>query len=88
MPPFPDDEGWSSETNIWENDKGRLFNECISDGRDCDGRLTRHWAGYATDLTGNPDWSGYTHEGKSIAYPKWEELKSGQRDYSAEAANY
>lgn len=82
------EEGWESETNIWENDGGRLLLESITDGRDCDGRLTRHWAGSATALAGNPDAGGATHEGKPIAYPTWEKLAASQRDEYAEAAGY
>ncbi len=80
------DEGWYSESNIWSFDGARVLNECIQDGRDCDGRiehvstcicpLDKLAAGYAT-----PDEPG-------IQYPRWKDVCRSQRDHSAEAMGY
>lgn len=83
----PTDEGWSSEAVMWSYDGDVASMECIYDGRDCDGRLTR---GY--DLTLE----------KIETYPKgdcledfpggpravWRETDSYQRDQYAELMNY
>lgn len=40
------EEGWSSEATSWEypDDEDAVYREWCLDGRDCDGRLTRHGA--------------------------------------------
>ena len=41
------DEGWSSLLESFEHDGDSIVAETITDGRDCDGRLTQSWKGYA-----------------------------------------
>lgn len=78
------DEGWSSEKNEWEFDGRTIVNRWVSDGRDCDGRLTRHGESYCS---ADKVRAGYVDE-DGITFPAWEQGASGQRDYSAEAMNY
>ena len=35
------EEGWASESETWSYHNGFVFRESVSDGSDCDGRLTR-----------------------------------------------
>lgn len=37
---WPTDEGWRSESERWEHTGDGVRRETVSDGRDCDGRLT------------------------------------------------
>lgn len=80
----PDDEGWSSRGERWWVEDGMIRNEVMTDGRDCDGRLStfheyvcpveRRHAVYN-------EYSGYL-------MPDWKRGDSSQRDYSAEAMGY
>jgi hypothetical protein len=69
--------------NEWEFDGEILVNRWRNDGADCDGRLTRYGTSYckAEDIRG-----GYKVEG--IIFPRWQEGRGGQRDFSAEAMGY
>lgn len=69
------DEGWSSTWTIWRYRDGKLQLEQATDGTDCDGRLSTH-----VELVAVVPASG--------AFPHWDEVNSGQRDYAAEAAGY
>jgi hypothetical protein len=71
------DEGWSSESRQWALNGGEISEEIISDGTDCDGRLTR----YATFIARVEDID-------SRKRPDWTEQSASQRDYQAEAAGY
>jgi len=94
----PDDEGWSSFTQIWEYDDvlGIVEREQISDGSDCDGRLTRAYADHfrvGQERAGLP--AGMQYAGRleypeliGVVYPFWRDGDSSQRDYQAEAAGY
>ena len=77
------DEGWSSETNIWEFDGHTLVSRWETDGCDCDGRMQRH--GEASCPVAKIR-AGTQIDG--LSFPAWEAGESGQRDYSAEAMNY
>lgn len=97
------DEGWSSESETFtltrdEHGRDVVIREWCSDGRDCDGRLTRSGVLECTvkrlsaeaPLTGKR--IGNTRlERDSLAdvrRPAWREIDSAQRDYAAEAAGY
>ena len=41
------DEGWSSEYCKWSRDGDRLYRKTVTDGRDCDGRLTHSYSDVA-----------------------------------------
>jgi len=69
------EEGWSSEGCTWRYRDGKLHVEHDTDGTDCDGRLSTH-----VELVADVPASG--------AFPHWDEVNSGQRDYAAEAAGY
>ena len=80
------DEGWSSVGEEYAYDRANGVVECsiYTDGRDCDGRMATEWHGYALvdELTFMPA------DDHGPARPKWNQLRRGQRDYSAEAAGY
>jgi hypothetical protein len=78
------DEGWSSETNVWTFDGKTLLREWQSDGRDCDGRLTRYGESICPAALVH---SGYCDE-TGICFPAWECRDQGQRDEYAEMAGY
>jgi len=86
----PTDEGWSSEYHSWSlgHDGSTLFREYISDGSDCDGRLTRsNIARASTDpATFHAGYDPYKDRPK--LFPYWTEDRAEQRDYAAEAMNY
>ncbi len=81
------DEGWTSESNEWTLDETgeELQRTVVSDGRDCDGRLTQGCTQFA--IAGQRD--VYTEEsGESYARPVWIDSKAWQRDSYAEAMGY
>lgn len=50
------EEGWSSSTDYWWMDEtGIVHCQEMSDGRDCDGRLSTHWHGLWNLTTGQWD---------------------------------
>lgn len=86
------EEGWWSRSNTWTFDGAEVVNDMLDDGTDCDGRLSHRYTGacpveklyariqtlpYAPDM-GNG----------AIGLPDWQKVRSGQRDYMAEAAGY
>jgi hypothetical protein len=84
-----DCEGWSSESNTWTAaDDGSLISTVLSDGRDCDGRLTRGGTYRSVRLYANADVESSTWNDRQIFYPEWDEVSSSQRDEYAEMANY
>lgn len=81
------DEGWASESNEWHycDESGKVFNNNCTDGRDCDGRLTRSCSSFfAVGL----ERCGNAADEDGIRYPMWERLRASQRDYAAEAMGY
>ena len=82
----PTDEGWNSEGSTWSRKGDEVTEQWWSDGRDCDGRLSRQGTCrcHARDLFG-----GIREENDpDVAYPMWHAVDSSQRDYSAEAMGY
>lgn len=92
---FRHDEGWASEEQVYLFDGEFVYREIYTDGRDCDGRLTTEMKDYAhvTKIRKVPCYLGQAKDGSNIysdtmLRPDWEEPKSFQRDYSAEAMGY
>ena len=83
----PTDEGWSSTATTWElSDNGELLRcEHISDGSDCDGRLTR---GCEQIASANPEHFTGLYYTPELMRPDWRDADDWQRDHTAEAANY
>lgn len=86
----PTEEGWhwESETYVWRpNDDfgGFVEVEAVSDGVDCDGRLSRyHTCVSPSDrLAWRP---GYRDP--HVRLPDWQRVAASQRDYAAEAMGY
>jgi len=79
----PDEEGWSSRYEEFEHDGERVIWRTRTDGVDCDGRLTQYWEGSAS-----LDQLAVSDLGLGVLQPKWENEKTSQRDYQAEAAGY
>jgi len=71
------DEGWASESYSWLLEGGTIHCSIVSDGTDCDGRLTRYHMSMARveDISRDRD-------------PVWLSCEESQRDYQAEAAGY
>lgn len=90
------DEGWSSEAYCWEFD-GEFVHECfISDGRDCDGRLTNvnDWRCPVAELH-NGSFPGLDYctklerdEWAGVQWPAWERTNASVYDEYAQAAGY
>jgi hypothetical protein len=78
------DEGWSSELNEWTFDGETLTARWKTDGRDCDGRMIRHGE---SSCPADKVKAGFRDE-DGLAFPAWQDGKSGQRDFSAEAMGY
>jgi len=83
-----DEEGYSAETHEWEHDGQGVIERFHSEGRDCDGRVSRSVELYcpleklrARSVTDMPADNG-------IGWPEWDRSSESQRDYSAEAAGY
>ena len=89
------DEGWSSycETFAHDIDENTIVRTCVSDGCDCDGRLTSvnesHWTiGGNTSPMFEFDTRCDLIQVEGILTPDWESGTTVQRDYEAEAAGY
>lgn len=96
----PTDEGWHMDSESWSHDGEYIERVCISDGSDCDGRLTRSTVLRAdiNTLAEIP-----CKEYKTVYYPgfcrdepvecgfsrpDWYEVDSSQYDQFAQAMNY
>ena len=91
----PTDEGWSRYTETFTHDPSddTITREVVSDGVDCDGRLTHAtesiWKrGGAMDPMFEFADDGEMIELAGIVQPDWELSDRYQRDYAAEAAGY
>jgi hypothetical protein len=84
------DEGWSSELTTWQHAGNGVVRCRVTDGKDCDGRLTQSSSQKTTPsmFAKVPDHEGFKYEGRLIHYPRWAELTSSQRDEFAEHMNY
>ena len=71
------DEGWTSIGYLWTLRGGELACEIVSDGSDCDGRLTT-----CTLL------SARLEEIPASRWPNWHVVDERQRDQFAEAMGY
>ena len=87
------DEGWSSCCESWSlsPEATVVVYKSSGDGTDCDGRHSSHWAGRFFVRTGKyvPDFR-YPEDKTpvTICRPDFIGLRSGQRDYTAEACGY
>ena len=81
----PTDEGWSSCEQAWFFDPRDqcVYLDRVNDGSDCDGRLT-----HSVSVCCHASRLAAHHGRDGNRYPKWEQLRASQRDYSAEAAGY
>ena len=81
------DEGWQSTAETWElsTDAQTLTREHISDGADCDGRLTRGCDSIASADPATFSGLYYTPE---LMRPDWQDADQYQRDQFAEMAGY
>ena len=78
------DEGWSSTAEQWvyDADDGLIHRDCVDDGCDCDGRLTR-----SHSLVTAP-WQVADNEVDGIRYPDWQIESADVYDQFAQAAGY
>jgi len=77
------DEGWSATGQRWEYDGERVTCSQVTDGVDCDGRMTSY------QEVSCP--VGLLHAGEVIdghRFPRWQKDGSSQRDYTAESMGY
>lgn len=90
------DEGWNSTTDTYEHFGPCLHTRLVTDGRDCDGRLstaTQFRCGLHNLRDGglrgtHTDPFNRHRTLPGVPVPAWEAVSSRQRDYTAEAANY
>lgn len=106
----PDEEGYHSEGealsytfgDVSEGTAGRVgvYCDAWTDGRDCDGRLSSEWRGFAplellnvlepartvTRRSAPGEVPDPDFEG--VRWSEWEEIGASQRDYTAEATGY
>ena len=94
------DEGWSSETVEWFLGDDVVTRTTETDGSDCDGRLSRSYVDECGigELASVPamkqceyseeHWDGWEIDPTRPMRPDWQKVRSGQRDYAAEAAGY
>lgn len=81
------DEGWTMSADTYTRDGDAVFHEHVSDGRDCDGRLTHGWKN-RWDLADGGRLRRPPIEGAPLT-PCWEsDDDDWQRDEYAEAAGY
>lgn len=82
----PTDEGWSSVEESWElsEDGEVIVRECVTDGSDCDGRLTQ-----GTTMIASADGATFCdYAGDGHFRPDWQRDDAWQRDQYAEAMGY
>jgi hypothetical protein len=79
------EEGWSAVSETYTYDGAYVKLEALSDGSDCDGRLTRYseCQCHVTDLA-----AGYHDTETDTHYPKWETVAQHQYDEQAVLAGY
>lgn len=73
------DEGWSMVGYSWLLEQGNIHRTIVSDGADCDGRLTRFNESMARIEDISTD---------GTRRVEWQSFESSQRDYAAEAQGY
>lgn len=77
------DEGYWWVGHEWEFDGETLWTRWSTEGRDCDGRITRSGESWCRAHEAQ---AGYHFD--EVRYPLWHEGEVAQRDYAAEAAGY
>jgi hypothetical protein len=78
------EEGYSYAYHKYMWTGHRLYQELITDARDCDGQFETHGVWHTTDLHANQ-----CQEFDDIDYPgNWKEVTTCQRDHEAEKAGY
>jgi hypothetical protein len=80
---FDNGEGWSRVYREWRFDGEKLTLELVRDATDCDGRHTTY---HTLECPIQDVRAGPLHEG--IEWPAWRDVRSSQRDHSAEAMGY
>lgn len=94
----PCDEGWGILEETWSLDEGgeTLRRTWLSDGVDCDGRMTRTES-YVCPVSArmsaappNMEWASPAERRavEGTLWPAWKLVSGRQRDYQAEAAGY
>ncbi len=81
----PTDEGWESKSTIWTHQGDRVSQYSERASRDCDG-LCDSQCETSAPLSALAAIEG--SEPDDPCRPDWREIRSSQRDYSAEAAGY
>jgi hypothetical protein len=84
------EEGWSREVITFHVWNGCVLQDVYTDGQDCDGRISTS-ASLRCPFDQLQAVPGCEDAEKILGpslWPKWQRVKSGQRDYSAEAAGY
>jgi len=86
----PTDEGWFSDFESWSlsEDGDTLRRENISDGSDCDGRLTRCNTAYASTDPATFHTGYDPYKNRPAMFPYWRDGESEQRDQFAELMGY
>lgn len=87
----PDEEGWSSCVEVFWREGDHIYSRVITDGRDCDGQMStdRTFRCHLDHLASERDPDDLKRwNDQMIGTPDWQEVKSSQRDYTAEAAGY
>jgi hypothetical protein len=81
----PCEEGWSRYSEQWSHVGDRVEREWVSEGRDCDGRLSQYGEDFAwlSELA-----SVGRGEFEEMLAPRWHDSQSSQRDEFAELAGY
>lgn len=84
------EEGWSSVSYVWSFDGEYVTQDYATDGRDCDGRLSTESVTecHVHHLRAHTYTLNHADGERTYYAPKWETVRSGQRDYSAEAMGY
>lgn len=80
----PTDEGYSCTSEVYTHEGDCVRVEYSTWGRDCDGR--HEWN--CECVCPLDSLQADVVEGSAIRLPVWERERSGQRDYTAEAAGY
>lgn len=82
----PTDEGYSYTGETWWWDGDRVVSEFTTRSQDCDGRMDYHGRAECPTFSLNHGFSDPENPG--VRFPRWNDLRQSQRDYSAEAMGY
>lgn len=87
------EEGWSAEAVTWFHEIDHIDRQSMTDGTDCDGRLStftecRCTLGSLGGYRPSPHAADVPESLDAYQFPQWERVRGSQRDQYAETMGY